>query len=143
MKQYSNFNEMFGANSNTNHSIFNSIKEDSATGCFDVIVFGSYPYLSVYYYNDEDVRSDDLPNDRFSGVEFTHTSNLNDYIDGDDLVETLFSVICESTDRTVLDDSANDSIDFDYPLSRDEALKLASKLDTYVELFIKKHSSTI
>ena len=154
---YSNFNELY--NTQKNVCVFNGVTERPTDdyngevdgsgypiGCFDVTenAFG-YPILSVHYYGDFDIRGHNLmreDNEGFCGITF-HSSNLNgleSYGEGDDLVETLFSVICDSTDRQILDDSPSDAIDLDFPLSRTEALRMAEILDSCVDSYVKKHN---
>lgn len=157
MKTYNNFNEMYNTESNTTHSIFNITVESDfgdyngevdgsgyPIGCFDVVplVTGN-PYLSVHFYGDSDIQNNNLMREDsggFVGITFDPTSELDDGADNDDLIVTLMDVIGESSDRSMKDVSPDNAIDFDWPLSRDEAMLLASKLDGYIEMYIKKHN---
>ena len=153
MKTYNNFNEMFVSNKqNSNLSVFNKVQETTKyaygvdgsgerVGSYEIIVKGN-PYLQVFYYGDNDIQNDNLTqNDSggFDGVAFGYAPNFDDCCDGDDLVETLFFEICEDSGRDVLDESPNDAMDFDFPLSRQEAFELATSIDSSIQDYIIRH----
>ena len=154
MKIYNSFNEMFRNNKqNNNLSVFNTVIDDTkgtgevdgsgyAVGAYKITAMGE-PYLLVYYYGDNDIQNNNLiqnDNDGFNGVAFLrYTPNFNDYCNGDDLVETLFDRICEKSQRSVMDNSPDDAIDFDFPLTKQEAFDLATTIDSCVQDYIKRH----
>ena len=171
MNVYNDFNAMFNAQvvQKQDMGVFNSVTQDGDEegGYFTVGVAGS-DYLRVYYYGDRGINKanqQDMAllekygdtysksgqwlgdyNDEYEpwiGVSFLDNYTFDDNCGGDDLVETLVSRIAESSNRVFLDSSPGNDVDFDFPLSKKEAFRLAVGLDACIQNYIKRHPESV